>query len=245
MMAFRLSFFGGFFADGMMFLVELLTFGVIYSHVGSIGGWGRGQMLIFVGTFSILNALNMILFFFGIASIPGKIKSGDLDPYLTKPVSPLLRLTFENINPGSLPLLVFSVLIVRYGVQTAEIALTLPLVLAYAALVALMTVLYYDMELILRTVPFLVISANGIMKLEDHLLDLNFRIPGILFKGAFRALFYFVLPYGVMATAPALLLSGALTAAGLVHALGAVSFFTAFALWFWKFGLKRYKSAGG
>ena len=243
MMVFRISFFGGFFADGMMFLVELLTFSVIYSHVDSIGGWSRGQMLIFIGTFSILNAFNMLIFFFGIVTIPNKIKSGDLDQYLTKPINPLLRITFENINPGSFPLLIFSVLIVCYGVKTAGIDVSLSTGLAYSALVLLMTVLYYDMELILRTIPFLVISANGIMRLEDHLLDLNFRIPGVLFKGIFKVLFYFVMPYAVMSTVPTQMLSSTLTIPGLVQAVCIAIVFTAFALWFWRFGLKHYKSA--
>ena len=243
MIVFRFSFFSGFFADGMLFLTVLLTFSVIYRHVDSIGGWSKGQMIIFIGTFSILNAFNMLIFFFGVVTIPNKIKAGDLDQYLTKPVNPLLRITFENINPGSFLLLIFSVLIVCYGVKTAGIEVSFSIGLGYSVLVLLMTVLYYDMELILRIIPFLVISANGIMRLEDHMLDLNFRIPGVLFKGIFKAIFYFIVPYGIMATVPTQLLSGAMTIPGLIQALCIVVVFTVFALWFWRFGLKHYKSA--
>ena len=243
MMVWRLSFFGAFFADGALFLVQLLTFQVIYSRVDAIGDWGRGQMIIFIGTFSFINALNMLIYFFGIIDIPEKIKRGDLDQYLTKPVNPLLRLTFENINPGSFPLVIMSVLIVFYGVRTAGLIISFPLGLGYAALVLLMTLLWYDMEIILRTIPFLVISANGIMQLEGHLIELNFRVPGILYKGVFKLLFYFILPYGIMSTVPTQLLSGTLSARGLLQALGVVLAFTAFTLWFWKFGLRHYRSA--
>jgi len=99
------------------------------------------------------------------------------------------------------------------------------------------------MEVLLRTIPFLVVSANGIMQLEAHLIDLNFKVPGTLFKGPFRVLFYFIVPYGVMSTVPTQLLSGVLTAPGLAQALCVVVAFTAFTLWFWRFGLRRYKSA--
>lgn len=243
MMVFRISFFGAFFADATLFLVQLLTFSLIYGHVESIGGWSRGQMIIFVGTFSMINALNMVIYFFGVVDFPDKIKRGELDQYLTKPLNPLLRITFENVNPGAFPLVILSLLIIGYGVSVAEIAVSFWLGLSYAALVLLMTLLWYDMELILRTIPFLVISANGIMALEGHLLDLNFKIPGVLFKGVWKALFYFIVPYGVMSTVPTQWLTGALSAAGLAQALGVVAFFTAFALWFWKFGLRHYKSA--
>ncbi|MCL1964174.1 MAG: ABC-2 family transporter protein [Firmicutes bacterium] len=243
MMMFRLSFFGVFFADGTVFLVQLLAFEAIYSRVDSIGGWSRGQMIIFVGTFSIINALNMLIYFFGIVDIPGKIKRGDLDQYLTKPFSPLLRLTFESVNPGSLPLVAASVLIVCYGVSVTGTVVSVSLGLAYAALVLLMTLLWYDMELILRTIPFLVISVNGIMQLEELLIELNFKIPGVLYKGMSKAIFYFILPYGIMSTVPTQLLSGALTLPGLAQALGVVVVFTVFALCFWRFGLRHYQSA--
>jgi len=243
MMVWRFSFFGVFFADGVLFLVQLLTFQVIYSRVEAIGDWGRGQMIIFIGTFSFINALNMLIYFFGVVDIPDKIKRGDLDQYLTKPVNPLLRLTFENINPGSFPLVIMSVLIVVYGVRTAGLTVSFPLGLGYTALVLLMTLLWYDMEIVLRTIPFLVISANGIMQLEGHLIELNFRVPGILYKGVFKLLFYFILPYGIMSTVPTQLLSGTLSARGLLQALGVVLAFTAFTLRFWKFGLRHYRSA--
>ena len=243
MMVFRFSFFGGFFADAMLFAVQLLTFAVVYSQVDSIGGWNRGQMIIFVGTFSLLNGLSTATCFFGLVNLPDKIKNGGLDQYLTKPVSPLLRIFFEDINPGSLLLVVFSALVIVYGVHVAGISVSAPMFIAYVALVLLMEILYCDMELILRTVPFLVVSADGIMMLEDELLNLNFKTPGVLFHGGFKVLFYFALPYGVMATVPTQLLSGAFTAVGLAWGVAIAVAFTAFALWFWRFGLRHYKSA--
>ncbi|MDR0898032.1 MAG: ABC transporter permease [Oscillospiraceae bacterium] len=243
MMAFQWSFWGVFFADGALFLVQLLAFETIYSQVDGIGGWSRGQMIIFVGTFSMINALNMLIYFFGILSLPSKIRQGDLDLYLTKPMNPLLRLTFESVNIGSLPLVALSALIIGYGVKTAGLQVTLWGGLGYAALVLLMTLLWYDMELILRTICFFVLSAKGIEGLEGLLLDLNFKVPGVLYKGAFKLLFYFVLPYGLMSTIPTQFIAGGIDGLPLAVAVLTVVGFTAFALRFWKFGLRHYKSA--
>jgi len=242
MMAFRFSFWGAFFADGSLFLIQLLTFETIYSQVDSIGGWNRGQMIIFVGTFSIINALNMLIYFFGIVDLPGKIRRGDLDHYLTKPINPLLRLTFENVNVGSIPLVIMSILIVCYGVNISGIQVSFLLGLGYAAFVLLMTLLWYDMELILRTIPFLVISANGIMRLEDLMLELNFKVPGVLYKGVFKLIFYFLLPYGIMSTVPTQFITHSIDGRGVGVSIFTVMVFTVFALWFWKFGLKHYQS---
>ena len=105
LMLFRLGFFGPFFVDGSLFAVQLMVFGAVYSNVDRIGAWGEGEMILFIGTFSLINAVGMAFYFFGIRQVPDKIRNGELDLYLTKPVSPLLRLTFEQINPGSLPLI--------------------------------------------------------------------------------------------------------------------------------------------
>lgn len=90
----------------------------------TIGSWGKGEMILYIGTFSLLNAISMTIYFFGVNAIPYKVRSGELDLYLSKPVSPLFRLTFENISPGSVPLVLMSVCIIVYGAGNLDIKLT-------------------------------------------------------------------------------------------------------------------------
>ncbi|GHU74076.1 ABC transporter permease [Clostridia bacterium] len=242
-MMFRFSFFEAFFADSMLFIMQLLVFQAIYGAVDSIGGWSRGQMLIFIGTFSMINALNMTIYFFGVIQIPGLIREGGLDLYLTKPGNALLRLSFERVDLGGSPLLILSALIIAYGVGVSGVAVSLATAIGYTILVLLMTLLWYDMEVILRTLPFFFISTTAADRLEGEMLNLNFKTPGIFYKGALKLLFYFILPYGVMSTVPTQLITGALTPGGLIQGVSIVIIFTAFALWFWRLGLKHYKSA--
>jgi len=245
-MVFRLSFFGTFLTDAVLFLMQLLAFQMIFSQVDSIGGWNQGQMLIFIGTFSMINSLNMLISLFGIIEIPRKIHDGTLDHYLTKPVNALLRLSFEHVDPASLLLVIFSGVIIVYGVNVAGVTITVSLMLLYIALVLIMALLWYDMAVILRSLSFFFIVASDIdpiERLEGQLLSLNFKIPGVIYSGFFRMLFYFVLPYGIMATVPTQALTGTLTLRGLMHAVAMVIIFTAFTLWFWRCGLRHYKSA--
>lgn len=242
-MMYRLSFFGATFVDGSLFILWLLMFNAIYSQVDSIGGWSRGQVTIFLGTFSLLNAISMTFYFFGAVGIPGKIKSGELDHYLTKPVNPLLRLTFENINPGSAPLILLSIGIIAYGVSLEGMTVSPGTFILYIVFIFLMAVLFFDMQVILRTIPFFVISAASIEKLESAIVELCMRVPGVLFEGMFKVLFYFILPYGIMATIPAQIITNSVSGIMIVVSIIIVVLFTAFTLWFWRFGLKHYKSA--
>jgi ABC-2 type transport system permease protein len=243
MMMYRLSFFGGTLVDGSLFILWLLMFNVIYSQVDSIGGWSKGQGIIFLGTFSLLNAINMTIYFFGVAGIPNKIKTGALDHYLTKPINPLLRITFENINLGSAPLIFLSIGIIAYGLSLEGTVIHGGTLLLYILFIILMAILYYDMEVIIRTIPFFVISANSIERLEAAALDLCMRVPGVLFKGGFKILFYFILPYGIMATIPTQIITNSISGLMIAASVLVVILFTILTQWFWRFGLKNYKSA--
>lgn len=244
MMVFRLSFFGAFFVDGSMFLIQLLLFEVIYGQTGGIAGWSRGEMVVFIGTFSLVNALNMTVYFFGLNGLPRKILQGDLDLYLTKPGSPLLRLSFESVDPGSLPLVALSLAIVGYGASMLASPPTPGAVLLFALLVLSMTVLWYDMMLIVRTLPFHFLSAGNIQDLEGTLIELCLKVPGAWFQGFLKILFYFVLPYGIMGTLPAQALARTLSPTGFLAGIGVTAVFSGLAALCWKVGLRRYKSPG-
>jgi len=243
LMVFRLSFFGAFFVDGSMFLVQLLLFDVLYGQVDVIGGWHRGEMTIFIGTFSLVNAINMSTFFFGLITIPEKIRLGSLDHYITKPGNPLLRLSFERMDPGSIPLLAMSLVILVRGVSLLPVMPSFEAIAGYFLLVLLMTLLWYDLMLLMRTVPFFVLSAAALEQMEGSLIELSMKVPGVVFQGLWKILFQVVLPYGLIATLPTQMLAGTLTLPSLLWGCGVVNLFTFFSLRLWKFGLSRYKSA--
>ena len=163
--------------------------------------------------------------------------------YLTKPVNPLLRITFEKINPGSIPLLAFSACIIAYGVKEIDMGFSWSNIIKYLFLVFMMTILYYDMELLIRCCAFFVFSVNNLTKIEETAIDLCLKIPGIAFYGIYKFIFYCVLPYGIIATLPTQALIGALSVKGLFFGAAIVCIFTFFALSFWSYGVHRYESA--
>ena len=240
---FRLSFFGPFFVDGSLFAVQLLVFQAVYANVDTIGVWGRGEMILYIGSFSLLNAVSMVIFFFGLNAIPSKIKSGDMDLYLTKPVSPLLRLTFEQVNPGSVPLVVMSIGIIGYGFAAAELHADAAQIAAYVFWLLVMTVLYYEMEVIIRALSFFFVTDARLTQLEEAGIDLCMKLPGIAFYGIYKVIFYGILPYGIMATLPVQSLIGEMSwrLAGL--GLLVLAVFSALTVLLWQSGIRHYNSA--
>lgn len=242
LMIFRLDFFSPFLIDGSLFVVQLLTFEAVYSNIDSIGSWGRGEMIIYIGTFSLLNALNMTIYFFGVISIPRKIQNGELDLYLTKPISPLFRLTFERISPGSIPLIVLSLLIIGYGIYNMNMIIKIGNILAYCFWVFIMTILYYEVEVIIRSVSLYIVSTARLDQLEDAGITLCMKLPGIAFYGIYKVLFYFILPYGIMATYPVQSMIGEMNLNRALYGMFIIILFSFVTALIWKKGLKHYNS---
>lgn len=243
LMMFRLGFFGPFFVDGSLFVVQLIVFGAVYSNVDRIGTWGQGEMILFIGTFSLINAVNMVIYFFGVNDIPEKIRSGQMDLYLTKPISPLFRITFERINPGSIPLVIMSICIIAYGLSVSEISLSVGRVISYLTWVILMTILYYELEVIIRSVPFYLVSNAKMDQLEEAGIDLCMKLPGIAFYGIYKVIFYCILPYGIIATIPVQSIIGEMTFLNAIHGVVIFVIFTGITYLLWKNGIKHYNSA--
>ena len=242
-MMFRLGFFGPFFVDGSLFLVQLLVFEAVYGNVEQIGGWGKGEMILYIGTFSLLNAVNMVVYFFGVIGITGKIKNGEMDLYLTKPVSPLLRLTFESINPGSVPLVIMSVVIIMYGAVSARVVWNLQVIAGYSFWVLLMLVLYYDMEVLIRSISFFVISTAKLERIEEAGIEICMQLPGTVYYGIYKLIFCVILPYGIMATIPVKSLIGECDLQVVIYGVFMVLIFSLLTGLVWKMGIRKYNSA--
>ena len=242
-MVFRFDFFAPFFVDGSLFMIQLLAFNAIYSNVDTIGSWGKGEMILYIGTFSLINALNMTIYFFGINSIPYKVRSGELDLYLSKPVSPLFRLTFEKISPGSIPLVIMGICTIAYGVRMMNGKLTLVMITGYVFWLIIMTILYYEMEVVIRSVSLYIVSMARMEQIEEAGIDLCMKLPGIAFYGVYKIIFCLILPYGIMATLPVQSMIGEMNLRTAFYGIGIVVLFSVITAVLWKQGLKHYNSA--
>ena len=242
-MVFQLDFFAPFFIDGSLFLIQLLAFSAVYSNVETIGGWSRGEMILYIGTFSLLNAISMTIYFFGVNTIPDKVRSGELDLYLSKPISPLFRLSLEHISPGSIPLNLMSICIILYGADSLDREPGGVQILVYLFWIVIMSVLYYDMEVLIRSISLYVVSMARMEQMEEAGIDLCMKLPGTAFYGIYKVIFYLVLPYGIMATLPVQSLIGEMNGRLGIYGIMVVVAFSLLTAVVWKNGLKHYNSA--
>ena len=242
-MIYRASFWTAFWVDMFLFVLQLLMFSAIYTRIESIGGWTLPHMAIFMGTFTMLDALYMCTYFFGVISIPDKIRSGALDLYLTKPVDTLFLLSVERMDFGSILLTVPGALMVAWGAAQLGIRFTPGLLLGYALIFLVMYLLMYCLMIVLRVPAFWLLRTQAFNELENALVDFSYRIPGVAFRGLWKVLLYVALPYGLMATFPTQFLTGTLALRHWLLAGGVLAGFWVLMTLLWKSGVKHYGSA--
>lgn len=85
------------------FLSHGARFASIYFMVrafDSVGGWNADQVLFFYGFNMLAYALASSVFFFPAKNLNRKIRTGEFDASLTKPMNPLAHEVFLGFNPG-------------------------------------------------------------------------------------------------------------------------------------------------
>jgi ABC-2 type transport system permease protein len=242
-MMYRLSFWTAFFVDLTYFLIQLATFATIFRQIDTIGGWTLPHMAIFVGTFTMLDALYMCTYFFGVLAIPEKIRTGALDLYLTKPVSALFLVSVENMDFGSILLTIPGLMMVGWGARELHLRVTIGMVAGYLALFAGMFLLMYCVMVVLRVPAFWLVRINAFNELENTLVEFSFRVPGVVYQGVWKLLLYILLPYGLMATIPTQFLTGGMRFEHWLLVAGVLAGFWVGMTLLWKMGVRRYGSA--
>lgn len=242
-MMYRFDFWTAFVTDLSIFALQIAMFSAIFLQVDTLNGWNINQMIVFIGTFTILDAAYMATYFFGVLTIPEKIRTGGLDTYIVRPVNTLFYVSFEHMDPGTAILIIPGVMMVAYGVGMLGVTVTVWRILGYAFLLLLTYSLMFTLMILIRTLAFRFVKIDAFCEIEGELVNFSFRIPGVVFHGAWKLIFFVLLPYGLMATIPTQFLTDVLDGRYWLMTLAVCTVFWGLCIWLWKCGLRRYGSA--
>lgn len=95
---YRANFFTRIMTDILWYVAQVLTFEVIYQHTERIGDWDKYQMRVFLGLLFVIDAIYMIIIHENLENISEKVRKGDLDLLLAKPVDSQFMLTLQKAN---------------------------------------------------------------------------------------------------------------------------------------------------
>ena len=86
------------FTDIMWYAAQLSIFEVLFRHTNNLNGWNLNETRVFMGIMFVTDALYMMLFSENLDRMGEKVRKGDLDLLLVKPINSQWMLSFQKVS---------------------------------------------------------------------------------------------------------------------------------------------------
>jgi ABC-2 type transport system permease protein len=232
-----------FLVDVCWYAVNIAFFEVIYLNADSIAGYSRTDVLFFMATIFVVDALDMALFSTGMWVLSDLIRKGDFDMVLTKPVSPMFFATNRYVSFGSILDLVLACGILVYAWSQLTLSPSVLDVIGYVVLMLSGLVVFYSLQVIFAAFGFLFVNASGGLQWAFHHLYQLALKPESIYKGVLRFSLIYLLPMLVIGAYPSLMILRGFSLDVFLTSLAVAAVFLIVAIKFFYFGVRRYESA--
>ena len=225
--------------DFLTFVIQVMFFKIIYSHVLIIEGWEFKDILFLLATSQIIEILYYTLFFGGFASVSDWVLTGRFDHFLVLPKYRRLFMILYEIDVKKIISLLFPIfLLYKFAPFTSVLEIGIYILFISIGLFTRFSFGYFVSSLVLI---FTRISA--IQSVEMELFSYS-NFPYVIYHGLWKWVFLFIIPVGVIANGPVSFFKENTYFVLLISFFAGVSFFLLANLSY-KLFLKRYQSAGG
>lgn len=239
---YRANFVAGVCVETGWMLIKLLYVAVVYRAGISIGVLTPDHILLFIGIYVLMTGFYM-LYYGNFTSLSTKVREGQLDMYLVKPVSTQFLVTLRQLDFSLLlPDLVVGIVMIGIGWSRAGLPLNVGSVAGFLFLLACSNLLTYSMFLIPNLLCFWIVSTRGISDMTAALWDFN-NMPQMIYGKWMQRIGTFILPIFVITNFPGLFLMGELSKGMMVWAVVVPILFFVIARLIWKRAVKSYTSA--
>lgn len=224
-------------------LVLMLLFIEIYfSHTKDIFGWTKYQVIFLTGIFQIMTTLFSALFQRSVNFISRYIQHGELDNFLTKPVSSQFYLSLRLNRTPDLIAALSGVAVIIYALEKMNLVFSatdwIVLIIGLLFGLAILYGIYFS-------IATLAIWLGRFESFPDlyYLIREPLGVPIDILGKSTSFVLTFIIPLGFIITVP---ISVFLNKSPLFFILGGLAFAVltvGFSVWFWNFSLRHYTSA--
>ncbi len=243
-MQYRFNFFMGIVLDGIFFFNKIIYAIIIYKTGVTINGLSPDAILLFVGTYSIIQGLYTTFFIVNFNyTLPCSIREGKLDIYMTKPISLQFLISTRYVEFSTMiPDLIGGIILVVIAWSRLGIVFNLVNVLGYGLILIVGLIIAYAIFFSIQLLSFYIINMNAISEISGELFILN-NMPMKIYSKSIQFIGTFVLPiFLILNYAPMFLLEklNLFNIAWLIFVVVILMFLSRY---LWKIVIKNYTSA--
>ncbi len=242
-MEYRFNFIGNLSMEMGYLFVKLSYVVVVYRSGVKINGLSPDEILLFIGTFVMLTAVYAGLYMINNYRLRLKIKDGELDLLLTKPVSLQFMATLRQAD-----LTIFAVdavaglIMVAIAWSRLSIPVNLFTIGGYAGFMLISAVVSYSLFLLPQILSFWLMNTSAIAEVTDMFWDFN-NMPMDIYNRWIKQIGIFVLPIFVISNFPPMFVLNKMPPIYLAWSVVLPVGLLLLVRQIWKVGLRNYSSA--
>ena len=227
----------GWICSHLLYLLELYTSDI------SIGGIGKESLFLFVGTYLVITGIYMSMFFTNFYNIPQYLRTGQLDLFITKPISLQFIVTLRYGEFGY-PIADFitGIVLIVIGWQKMGVAISFANIIGFIIFMLLGVIWVYVLQLVPAILSFWTVKASGVYNIGYAIHDMN-KMPKAVYGKLIQRIGTYIYPIFPMANYGTLFVTGELAIYELIWGIiGPIVFFTMIKF-VWEIAVKKYVSA--
>lgn len=226
-----------------------LTLYIMVENFVMLGGWNGAEITALYAISLMSYAIAAAFFWRSCNDLAPRIRSGEFDGTLTKPLHPFIQMLFrDGFNMGYVSHFTISLVVLAYGLWASGWQPTLRGMLLLISAVLGASLVQAAALIAASAMAFFTVGDNPAMSIMYDIKDFT-HYPITIFPRGIQFVLTFILPFAFINFYPAAMLFGKEIPAGYPAALpyltplvGAVLFVLSLCLWNW--GLKHYQSTG-
>lgn len=240
---YRVSFLVELFVEFGYQTVSLLSLNVIFDNIKEVAGWDRYEMFVLYG-FSLIVSQAYVgaLGVWNLWLLPEKIKDGEIDFTLLKPINSQFSLSLGRPYFTSYLTFAYGFSVILIGLSKLNILLD-PINILFGIIMFISgLVIMYSLTTMITSLSFVFINATNLPKLVGEVIYLK-KYPHQVYQGFFKILFYFFIPIIFIASVPAEFIIKGVTLEYLVYGIGISIFLFFCSIKVWNKMIGFYTSA--
>ncbi|MBU0974523.1 ABC transporter permease [Patescibacteria group bacterium] len=226
----------------LRFSFSLIFLYLIKTTVTSFAGYTSDQMIVFFLTYQFIDLTSQI-FYRGVYVFSGKVRSGEFDFLLSKPINPLFRALTGKPDINDAIFMIPSLAVSFYIFSKLDVVVSWQSLLWYLVLLINGLLIVTTINILVLVIGILTTETEGIIWIYRDLSSMG-RFPVEIYMQPLKFILYFIIPIGMMITIPTEVLLGINPSFSIVATMlvGVSSFVVSLKLWEW--ALKKYSGVG-
>lgn len=227
--------------DFIWYFIQISVFEVLYLHTTSISGWSLSKMRVFLGCLFLSDTINMMFYHENLEQLSERVRKGELDLILAKPVSAQFLLSFYRLHPSYFVNFIFCLSWLLYNIYNETHAISILTIVQIFILVFCSNIIMYSLRFIVSATAIAVGRAENLVQIWYAFFRMTLR-PDFVYPTWLRYIILFVIPLGFVASVPAHVVLGVRSFYWLLLAMGLAAIFLFLSSLYWKWIIRKYSS---